>query len=173
MPPRSRRRHRADTKEDALPFSYSIDHLRRLVRVSASGVIRPAERVKNVDAVMELLAASPGYAVVADYRRLRRLPNLRCNEELMAHVGRRAELLRGGVAVVVAPGVGYGLARYQEVVASLYGVTLLAFTEPEAAAVWAEARARASLSLAGAVDLRSHRGEPDPGHGHEPPPASA
>lgn len=122
-----------------MPFTYHIDGDQQLVRIVATGLtdLRVVEaRMRELHAELQRL---PNLPILADYRELESEPS--ANEARhLSHLHADPDVLRSHpMAVVVAPGLPFGLARMIAMVANLNGAQVEAFLSLHEALAWLRA----------------------------------
>jgi len=123
-----------------MELTYRIDTVRGIVHLAASA--RPT--IERWTAMMDRIrmdpAFRPGYAFVADYRRIATLPDAAYVQAQLTYARKHLKELgriRWAIVVPVFVPAAYAMARAIEALAEVSDITVRGFTEVDAAVTWA------------------------------------
>ena len=119
-----------------MPITVELEPEQHRVSVVATGALTQPERLAALAQCIQLLRAHSGAGVLFDARAATSAPSPAETREIMDVAGGAAPVFVAGVAIVIAEGLQYGMARMLQALLEHRGVAVSVFTDIDAAAVW-------------------------------------
>jgi hypothetical protein len=120
-----------------MPMSYCVDASTRMLIVAAEGAVTQDERLSTMRRWLSDPAYEPGMSTLCDFSASTSTPTLKELQEIVAFIGRHADLIgKKKLAVVAARTLTFGVARQFQALTDSGPLEVKVFTTRSDAVEW-------------------------------------